>query len=91
MNILFQYISLIFIEASKNNKIKMSKSSSSSTILPCNEIIDVYADNFIKEIKHLSSLLDEYNYIGMDTEFPGTVYCLNNYSPNLSLFKLEFP
>ena len=60
----------------------MSKSSSSSTVLPCNEIIDVYADNFIKEIKHLSSLLDEYNYIGMDTEFPGTVYCLNNYSPN---------
>ena len=37
-------------------------------------IIEVYEDNFIQEIKNISSLLDEYNYIGMDTEFPGTVF-----------------
>jgi CCR4-NOT transcription complex subunit 7/8 len=42
--------------------------------------MEVYEDNFIEEIKILSSLLDEYNYIGMDTEFPGTVY----YSENTS-------
>ena len=41
-------------------------------------IIEVYEDNFIEEIKHLSSLLDEYNYIGMDTEFPGTVFFAGN-------------
>lgn len=55
-------------------------SSSSSSTTP--EIIDVYSYNFIKEIKHLSSLLETYPYIGMDTEFPGTVYCINNYTPN---------
>ena len=37
-------------------------------------IIEVYEDNFIEEMKNLSILLDEYNYVGMDTEFPGTVY-----------------
>ena len=41
-------------------------------------IIEVYEDNFIEEIKNLSSLLDEYNYIGMDTEFPGTVFFVEN-------------
>jgi len=37
-------------------------------------IIEVYEDNFIEEMKNLSMLLEEYNYVGMDTEFPGTVY-----------------
>ena len=41
-------------------------------------IIEVYEDNFIEEMKNLSSLLEEYNYVGMDTEFPGTVYSVNN-------------
>ena len=41
-------------------------------------IIEVYEENFIEEIKNLSSLLDEYNYIGMDTEFPGTVFFAGN-------------
>ena len=43
-------------------------------------IIEVFADNFIQEIKNISSLLEEYNYIGMDTEFPGTVFCINNFT-----------
>ena len=41
-------------------------------------IIEVYEDNFIQEIKNISELLEEYNYVGMDTEFPGTVYYVNN-------------
>ena len=41
-------------------------------------IIEVYEDNFIQEIKNIGSLLEEYNYIGMDTEYPGTVYCVQN-------------
>ena len=43
-------------------------------------IIEVYEDNFIKELKNLSRFLEEYNYIGMDTEFPGTVYCVQNFT-----------
>ena len=43
-------------------------------------IKEVYNDNFLEELKVISELLDEYNYIGMDTEFPGTVYNVKNYS-----------
>ena len=42
------------------------------------KIIEVYEDNFIQELKNLSCLLEEYNYIGMDTEFPGTVFYVQN-------------
>ena len=41
-------------------------------------IIEVYEDNFIEQIKILSALLEDYNYIGMDTEFPGTVFHVEN-------------
>ena len=37
-------------------------------------IIEVYEDNFIEQIKIIGTLLDEYSYIGMDTEYPGIVY-----------------
>lgn len=37
-------------------------------------IREVYIDNFIEEIKILSNFLEKYNYIAMDTEFPGFVY-----------------
>ena len=44
-------------------------------------IKEVYQDNFIEEIKKISLLLEEdYIYIGMDTEFPGTVFNSKNYS-----------
>ena len=41
-------------------------------------IIEVYENNFIQELKVLSELLEEYNFVGMDTEFPGTVYISDN-------------
>ena len=41
-------------------------------------IIEVYEDNFIEQIKNIGDLLEDYNYIGMDTEFPGTVFRLEN-------------
>ena len=41
-----------------------------------NYIKEVYADNLVEELRVISDLLEEYNYIGMDTEFPGTVYNL---------------
>ena len=43
------------------------------------KIVDVYQDNFIKEIKRIGKYLRQYPYIGMDTEFPGNVYlCSSN-------------
>lgn len=43
------------------------------------KIIEVYQDNFIKEIKRIGKYLKQYPYIGMDTEFPGIVYpCISN-------------
>ena len=41
-------------------------------------IVEVYKDNFLQEMKNLISLLDKYNYIGMDTEFPGIVYSVSS-------------
>ncbi len=41
-------------------------------------IIEVYEDNFIEQIKILGTLLEDFNYIGMDTEFPGTVFHVEN-------------
>ena len=41
-------------------------------------IVEVYEDNFMQEMKNLTSLIKEYNYIGMDTEFPGIVYSLSS-------------
>ena len=41
-------------------------------------IKEVFKDNFIDEMKNLISLLNKYNYIGMDTEYPGIVYQVEN-------------
>ena len=41
-------------------------------------IIEVFKDNLNSEMKNLISHLNEYNYIGMDTEFPGIVYSLTS-------------
>jgi CCR4-NOT transcription complex subunit 7/8 len=49
-------------------KLNRSKEKKESTIR------DVYADNFIEEIKRLSFLISKYNHVAMDTEFPGVVY-----------------
>lgn len=43
-------------------------------------IKEVFAHNFIEEIKKISLLLEKYHYIGMDTEFPGIVYNVTNYT-----------
>lgn len=41
-------------------------------------IRDVWINNFFTAMEHIGSLIDDYNYIGMDTEFPGTVYVPQN-------------
>ena len=58
------------------NSIYNTPSNSTSSINNKFEekIIDVYQDNFIKEIKRIGKYLKQYPYIGMDTEFPGIVY-----------------
>lgn len=45
-------------------------------------IREVFESNFVYEMKCLSKLLKRYNYVGMDTEFPGTLY-----SSNLTSYK----
>ena len=57
-----------------------SQSKINENILDKIGIIEVYKENFLKEIKILSELSEDYNYIGMDTEFPGTVFSINNMS-----------
>ena len=69
-------------------KTECSSSSSKSTIIETKEekiekslyIKEVYASNFKSELKKIKSIIKEgkYTYIGMDTEFPGTIYNLNN-------------
>ena len=46
------------------------------------KIIDVYQENFIREIKRIGKYLKQYSYIGMDTEFPGVVYPCPTNSPD---------
>ena len=46
------------------------------------KIVDVYEENFIKEIKRIGKYLKQYSYIGMDTEFPGIVYPCTCNSPD---------
>ena len=58
----------------------MKRSSTEKTKSSKVNIIEVYADNFISEIKRIGNYLEEYNYIGMDTEFPGIVYGLNQFT-----------
>ena len=53
------------------------------------KIIEVFLDNFIYEIKHLSSYLEQYNYIGMDTEFPGVVYKLDQFTSDFYYKSIE--
>lgn len=45
-------------------------------------IREVYQSNFRTEMKCLSKMIKKYNYIGMDTEFPGTPF-----SSNLNSYK----
>lgn len=63
-----QNLNLNISETQNQNK----KNNKSSTI------VEVYEENFVQEMKNLISLIKEYNYIGMDTEFPGIVYSLSN-------------
>ena len=38
------------------------------------KIIDVWLSNFYAAIEDIKSLVGNYNYVAMDTEYPGTVY-----------------
>jgi CCR4-NOT transcription complex subunit 7/8 len=45
-----------------------------------NSIVEVFEENFVEEIKRMSSYADKYKFVAMDTEFPGIVYQLKEYS-----------
>lgn len=57
-----------------------STNTSTDSSLQSPEIVEVFSDNFISEIKRIAVLLDEFPYVGMDTEFPGVVYPLTEYT-----------
>ena len=42
-----------------------------NSLLTQNEIIDVWSRNLDEEIEKISSLLEDYPIVAMDTEFPG--------------------
>jgi CCR4-NOT transcription complex subunit 7/8 len=44
------------------------------------KIVDVYESNFLEEIRKISVLIEKFNYISMDTEFPGFVYQIPSYT-----------
>ena len=58
-------------ENSQKSQLKQIKIDDSNCIIK-----EVYDDNLKEELKKISYLIEEYNYIGMDTEFPGVVYNL---------------
>ena len=37
-------------------------------------IQEVYSENMVDELRKISELIEEFNYVSMDTEFPGIVY-----------------
>ena len=72
-----------FIKSNSNSYLLKSPKKRNS------KLIEVYSNNFIEEIKHLSSYLEDYNYIGMDTEFPGIVYKLDSYTDDFYYKSIE--
>lgn len=40
-------------------------------------IIEVWADNFEDEINSISEIISKYNYVAIDTEFPGTIHSVS--------------
>ena len=59
-----------------NPDLQISFNTEKDTPKEVNHIKEVYADNLLEELRVIGDLIEEYNYIGMDTEFPGTVYNL---------------
>ena len=67
-------------ESSHSKEAKILNNEENKSNYPNNNsgIIEVFKDNLNVKIKNLISLLNEYNYIGMDTEFPGIVYSFSS-------------
>ena len=56
----------------------MTEKYKKTSVIKSSMIKDVYMDNFKQEILNISNLIQEFPYIGMDTEFPGIVYSKEN-------------
>ena len=42
--------------------------------------MDVWNDNFEEEMEKIRDVVEDFPWIGMDTEFPGIVYTPNSYN-----------
>lgn len=56
----------------------MSEKSKRTSKIKPTMIRDVYANNFKEEILNICHLIEEFPYVGMDTEFPGIIYSKEN-------------
>ena len=57
---------------------KMTEEDPEPSIINASSIKDVWDGNLEEEIENISNLIEKYNYLAMDTEFPG--FCINNNS-----------
>ena len=66
--------------SSESNQLQSYDQEEDDSLLSTNSsfIKDVYNDNFEEAIKEISTIPKEYNFIGMDTEFPGIIYNVDN-------------
>mmetsp|Transcript_21642 Transcript_21642/g.33295 ORF Transcript_21642/g.33295 Transcript_21642/m.33295 type:complete len:92 (+) Transcript_21642:13-288(+) len=55
-----------------------------------NMIQDVWFSNFFEAMDTIISLVDDYPYISMDTEFPGTVYIPHVMAPQQFSNEFEY-
>ena len=54
------------------------------------KIIDVYEENILDELRKISELAEEFNYISMDTEFPGVIFPLTAQSNYRGIQNMNF-
>ncbi|KAK2964795.1 putative CCR4-NOT transcription complex subunit 8 [Blattamonas nauphoetae] len=53
------------------------------------EILDVWAHNFEDQLSKITELIEDYPYVGLDTEFPGVIFRPVNVTGNISYDRVK--